>query len=139
MGDWNYYSNTFCTQNHVAGMSLVSSDGKAFSDITLKNKTVCLKVYTLKDDTKIINNKDITVNYNGGSYFSVKVVTADGRAVGAGAVVKFTINGKTITAKTNSNGIAKIKITQIPKKYRITISYNGETYKNTVTVKKNHS
>jgi len=27
----------------------------------------------------MINNKDISVDYDSGSYFSVKVVTADGR------------------------------------------------------------
>jgi hypothetical protein len=32
----------------------------------------------------MINNKDISVDYASGSYFSVKVVTADGRAVGSG-------------------------------------------------------
>ena len=121
--------------HYVPGMSLVSADGKSWSDIALENRTVCLKVYTVRDDTKIINNKNVVVDYDGGSYFSVKVVTADGRAVGAGAVVKFTINGKTYNVATDNNGIAKIKITQLPKKYTITTKYNGASLKNTVTVK----
>ena len=125
----------YSRQHYVAGMSFVSTDGKSWSDITLQNKTVCLKVYTVKDDTKIVDNKNIAVDYSGGSYFSVRVVTADGHAVGAGEVVKFTINGKTYTVKTDSDGIAMIKITQLPKKYTITTTYNGNSYKNTVTVK----
>ena len=54
----------------MPGMSFVSEDGTSWSDITLINKTVCLKVYTVKDNTKIINNKNIAVDYAGGSYFS---------------------------------------------------------------------
>ena len=125
----------FSRQHYVAGMSMVSADGESWSDITLVNRTVCLKVYTVKDDTKIVENKDIAVDYDGGSYFTVKVTTADGHTVGAGLEVKFTINGKTTTVKTDSNGIAKIKITQLPGKYAITTAYKGESVKNTVTVK----
>ena len=93
------------------------------------------KVYTVEDDTKITGNKNIAVDYNGGSYYSVKVVTADGRAVGAGETVKFTINGKTTTVKTDNNGMAKIKISQLPGKYTIKTTYRGKTYVNTITVK----
>ena len=125
----------FSRQHYLPGMSFVSADGTTWKDITLENKTVCLKVYTVADDSKIINNKDISVDYDGGKYFSVKVVTADGHAVGAGAKVTFTINKKTKTVTTDKNGIAQIKITDIPKKYTITINYMGKTYKNTVTVK----
>ena len=126
----------YSRQHYVPGMSLISKDGNTWSDISLENKTVCLKVYTVMDDTKIANNKDISVDYGGG-YFTVKVVTDDGRDVGAGEKVKFTINGKTVEVKTNSDGIAKIKITDVPGKYTITTDYNGKTYKNTVTVKFN--
>lgn len=125
----------YSRQHYLAGMTFVSSDGKTFEDITLKNKTVCLKVYTVADDTKIINNADISVDYAGGKYFSVNVVTADGHAVGAGIAVKFNINGRTSTIKTDSNGVAKIRITDVPKKYTITTTYNGKSVKNTVTVK----
>ena len=121
--------------HYLSGTSLVSKEGKSWIDFAPLNKTVCLKAYTVADDTKIINNKNIAVDYAGGSYFSVKVVTANGGAVGAGAVVKFTINGKTTSVKTDSSGIAKIKITNVPKKYTIKTSYNGKTYTNTVTVK----
>ena len=53
----------------------------------------------------------------------------------SGISVKFTINGKTTTVKTDKNGIAKIKITDVPKKYTMTTTYNGKSVKNTVTVK----
>ena len=118
----------------MSSMSMVSENGTSWRDITLDNKTVCLKVYTVKDDTKIINNKDISVDYLGGSYYSVKVVTADGHAV-VGAAVKFTIAGKTYTIKTDANGIAKIKINLVPNKYTVTASCNGKQVKNIVTVK----
>ena len=95
----------------------------------------CIKAYTLADDSKVINNKDISVDYGGGKYFSVKVVTADGHAVGVGESVKFTINGKTTTVKTDKNGIAEIKIIDTPGTYTIKTTYKGKTYTNKVTVK----
>ena len=121
--------------HYLNGTSLVSKDGNSWTDFTPLNKTVCLKVYTVADDSKIINNKNIAVDYAGGSYFTVKVVTNEGRAVGAGALVKFTIGGKTTSVKTDNNGIAKIKISQVPGKYTIKTTYRGKSYKNTVTVK----
>ena len=124
-------TRTHYTQN----LSYISFDGEPMKDTYDLGYIVCLKVYTVADDSKIINNKNIAVDYNGGKYFSVKVVTADGHAVGAGAKVTFTINKKTKTVKTDKNGIAKIKITNVPKKYTITTKYMGKTYKNTVTVK----
>ena len=116
-------------------ISFFSYDGQTWIDCYTEDAIACLKVYTVVDDTKIINNKDISVDYNGGKYFTVKVVTADGHAVGAGAKVTFTINKKTKTVKTDKNGIAKIKITDVPKKYTIITKYMGKTYKNSVTVK----
>ena len=121
--------------HYTDDISFVSFDGQSWQDAYKLGYIACLKVYTVADDSKIINNKDISVDYAGGKYFSVKVVTADGHAVGAGAKVTFTINKKTKTVTTDKNGIAKIKITDIPKKYTITTKYNGKTYKNTVTVK----
>ena len=37
--------------------------------------------------------------------------------------------------QTDANGIAKIKITDVPKKYTIKTTFNGKSVKNTVTVK----
>ena len=121
--------------HYIRNISFFSYDGETWTDCYTENAVACLKVYTVADDSKIINNKNITVDYGSGSYFTVQVVTADGHSVGAGAKVKFTINKKTKTVTTDKNGIAKIKITDIPKKYTITTKYKGKTYKNTVTVK----
>ena len=121
--------------HYVQNISYVSFDGKTWKDAYDLGYIACLKVYTVADDSKIINNKDISVDYAGGKYFSVKVVTADSRVAVAGEKVTFTINKKTKTVTTNKNGIAKIKITDIPKKYTITTKFKGKTYNNTVTVK----
>lgn len=124
----------YSRQHYQSNMTFVSSDGKSWSDFTFQNKTICLKVYTVEDDTKIINNKDIAVDYDCGKYFSVNVVTDDGH-LAVGEIVKFTINGKSTTVKTDKDGIAKIQITQTPKIYTITTTYKEKTVKNTVTVK----
>ena len=125
-------------QHLLPNVSFISRDGKNWMDAFDLNSTVCLKVYTVDDNTIIIDNQNITVDYNSGSYFSVKVVTADGIPVGAGERVKFTIGEKTTTVKTNDEGIAKIKITQAPGTYVIKSSiFVDEVYTNTFTVKLN--
>lgn len=63
------------------------------------------------------------------------MVSSDGKVALSGESVIFIINGKTSTVKTDKNGIVKIKITEIPKKYTVTTIFNGKTYK--VKTKKN--
>ena len=121
-------------QKYMNGTSKAKIDGK-WIDISSEESICSIKAYTVADDTKIINNKDISVDYSGGKYFSVKVVTGNGHAVGIGEKVTFTINKKTTTVTTDKNGIAKIKIVDVPKKYTITTKYKGKTYTNKVTVK----
>lgn len=77
----------------------------------------------------------MTVDYASGKYFSVKIVTADGKKVGAGEKVTFLINGKKTTVTTDNNGIAKVKISEAPNKYAILTYYKGKSVKNVVTVK----
>ena len=95
------------------------------------NVTVKLDAETCK----ITENRDIKVDYDGDKYFIVKVVSADGKVPASGLSVVFTINGKSANVKSDENGIAKIRITDVPKKYTITTTFNGKSYKNTVTVK----
>ena len=99
-----------------------------------KGEVCSIKVYTVADDSQLTGNEDISVDYAGGKYFKVKITTADGHAV-AGADVKFTINKNTVSVKTDNDGIAKVKITDIPKTYTIKTEYNAKTYKNKITVK----
>ena len=75
------------------------------------------------------------MDYDGGKYFSVKIVSADGKVAASGVSVKFTINGKSTTVTTDADGIAKIKITDVPKKYTMKTTFNGKTVKNIVSVK----
>ena len=123
------------TENH----SFFSYDGQPWNDGYIIGKIPCLKAYTVADDSKIINNENLTVDYNSGSYFTVQVVTSDGHAVGNGAVVNFTINTKTTTSITDAEGIAKVEITDVPGTYDVIIAYNNQTYKNSVVVNINPS
>jgi hypothetical protein len=82
----------------------------------------------------MINNKDIAADYTACSY-SVKVVTADGRDVGAGEKVTFRVNGATHTCVTDNNGYASLKINLKPGKYTIVSSYRGVSKTNKITVK----
>ena len=119
--------------HYTPGLSYGAENGN-WTDLYDEGGIACLKVYTVADDSKIIDNRDFQVDYGSESSFSVRVVTADGHAV-VGADVNFTINGKAITSKTDKNGMAKIKITQVPGKYAIKTIFNGKTYANKITVK----
>ncbi len=124
-------------QHLLENVSYISSDGENWIDAFDLDKTVCLKAYTVDDDSVIVDNEDISVDFDGGECFSVKVVTGDGRAVGAGERVQFTINGKTTPVKTDDDGIAKIEITEGPGTYVMTTTVPISDYEvnNTVIVK----
>ena len=123
--------------HYTENISFVCFDGENWEDCHNSGKIACLKVYTVADNSKIIKNKNITVYYGSESYFTVQVITAEGHAIGSGEAVNFTINGKITTAITNADGIAKVKITNVPGTYVVTTKYNGQTYNNKITVKLN--
>ena len=122
-------------QHYINGTSQYLVNG-IWVNASDNDRVCCLKAYAVVDDSNIVNNENISVDYGEGEYFSVKVVNGDGPIV-AGASVEFTINNRTIPVKTDGNGIAKIKITDVPGTYVITTVCNGKTYNNTVTVKLN--
>ncbi|WP_295611982.1 Ig-like domain repeat protein [uncultured Methanobrevibacter sp.] len=82
----------------------------------------------------LVENKDITKYYKNSTQYSVKVIGADGKAVGAGVTVKFNINGIFYERQTNESGIAKMNINLPSGNYVITAEYNGCTVSNKITV-----
>ena len=84
---------------------------------------------------RLTGNKNVNMYFGAGSYYKVRVYGDDGKPVGAGEVVKMTINGKTYNVKTDKNGYAKFKITLKAKKYTITAKYKGVKVSNKVVVK----
>ena len=120
-----------------------------FANVSLSNLPVglnrititfltCVKVdpYYLTIDVKIPlqENKDLIMNYNDGSAYSLKVYE-NGKAA-SNKNVSIKINSKEYDVKTDSKGIAKLKIKEKVGKYIITASYGNHTVKNTLTVKK---
>ena len=85
------------------------------------------------DQSKIVAN-DLTAYYNKVSY-SVTVYGADGK-LASGVLVTFKINGKNVaTAKTNAKGVATVKLSQVPKTYKITSEALGKSVTKKLTVK----
>ncbi|AMK15049.1 hypothetical protein [Methanobrevibacter olleyae] len=104
-------------------------DGNSdYGPSTIKNT-----LYVL--DSPITKNKNSKI-YFGGT-FKVRIINANGKHVGAGKTVKFTIAGKTYSKKTNKKGYASLKITLKPrtKTYSITTKYGKFIKKNKITVK----
>lgn len=81
----------------------------------------------------ITDNKDLTMDYNTGARYSVRVFGNDGKAL-AGAEVIFNINKKSIPIKTDIYGYASLKIDEVPNKYIITVKYGGEVVNNNINV-----
>lgn len=120
------------------------SNGKVSIDNTLKPGTYTVKIknpdtleektQTIKVLNRIAENKNLVMYYDAGSSYKVRVYDDYGR-IAKNVTVKFTINGKNYTRRTDSNGYAYLKINLKPKKYSISATYKGFTVKNNVTVK----
>ena len=70
-------------------------------------------------------------------YLSVKLSDSNGRGI-SGQLITFKFNGKSYAAKTDSNGIAKVKVSLSAKgTYAVTLTYGGsDDYKSSKTTSK---
>ena len=83
----------------------------------------------------IMENNDVTKFFGANKDFTVRIYDDNGKAVGAGKIVTFSINGKKYNVKTDKKGYATCKLNLKPKSYTITASYNGFEVSNRITVK----
>ena len=82
----------------------------------------------------IVNNRDLVKYYKNASQYVVTLIGANGKAVGAGEVVTFNINGIFYERKTDASGHAKLNINLQPGDYIITAEYNGCKVSNKIKV-----
>ena len=128
------------TTGTIKDNKLVTADGKR-GDETIKATGSTLVVDNNKSSEPPVQvieltGKNVNMYYSDSTKYQV-LVTIDGKAA-SGVSVKFTVNGKTKTVKTNAKGYAILTIKDnklTPKKYTITASYEGKSVKNTLTVK----
>ena len=85
---------------------------------------------------RIINNKNVVVDYNGKATFKVRVIGDNGKPVGKGVVISMKVGKSIYKVKTNAYGYAFKTFSFTPGKYVIATSYKGYSVKNTITIKK---
>ncbi|WP_405265859.1 C1 family peptidase [Methanobrevibacter sp.] len=93
-----------------------------------------VKIQTVKVVPRISENRDLTMYYGAGKYYTVRVFDDNGN-VAKNVKVTFTLNNRQYIKTTNGNGYASIKISLKPAKYTITAEYKGFKVSNKITVK----
>ena len=118
------------TALNIPGNLTVKADRDGFVKLTFENGKMEVKIIP---KTKIVS-KDLTKYYKQSKDFKVRVYGADGK-LAVGKYVKFTIDKKTYSVKTDKKGYATLKINKKPGKYTITTQYDSVKVKDKITVK----
>ena len=84
---------------------------------------------------RILENKDLTMDFTDGSQFVVKVIGDDGKIAPEGEIIDITANGVHYACKVKKDGYAALTINLLPKKYTITAEYRGYKTTNKLVVK----
>ena len=111
--------------NLSPGIYQITAENPVIGDNLTTNITVL---------STVTGNKDITKYYKNDTQYSVKILGADGKAVGAGEIVTFNVNGIFYNRTTDENGIATLNINLPPSDYVITADYNGCKVANNIKV-----
>ena len=136
-------TNVKITVNGVTYTKKTNSNGVASLAVNLKPGTY--KVVAINPETgyqvtntfKILTTikaSDVSKVYTDSKKFTATFLKSNGKAL-ANKNVKFKINGKTYTVKTNSKGVASLSMTSLKKGTYKIISYNTDGLTKTNTVK----
>jgi hypothetical protein len=129
----NGVANTVKTNaNGVASLAVDLKPGTynvvATNPVTNYQLTTKFKVLTT------IKANDVTKVYTDGKKFTATFLDSEGKAL-ANKEIKFKIDGKTYTSKTNSNGVASLTMTNLNVGTYKIVSYNVDGLTKTNTVK----
>ncbi|MBR6024818.1 MAG: hypothetical protein IK044_07710 [Methanobrevibacter sp.] len=111
--------------NLPAGEYIITAMNPKTGENTANNVTVL---------STITENRDITKYFKNATKYTVKVIGADGKVVGAGEKVTFNINGVFYTRQTNESGIAALNINLPQGNYTVTAEYNDCKVSNNIEV-----
>ena len=116
--------------NGVASLSMKSLKAGTYKIVSY-NKDGLTKTNTVKVITKT-SSKLVTSEYNflksDSKTIKVTLLNGLGYAPEAGKIIKFTVNGKTYSAKTNSKGVASLKLPYLKEGvYTVKYSFAGNT------------
>ena len=139
-------TNVKITLNGVAYTKVTDKNGVASLNLDLKPGTYKVVAtnpdsgYTLTNTVKILStivSSDMSKVYKDSKKFTATFLKSNGKAL-VNKKVKFQINGRTYTVKTNSKGEASLSLTDLPTGTYKIISYNrdGLTQTNNVKVVK---
>ena len=115
----------------VATLSLTSLSAGSYKIISYNTdgltKTNTIKV--IKKSKTTLTAKDYTFLTKDTKTIKVKLLNQFGYAPGSGKVIKIKIDGKSYSAKTNSKGVAKLKLPSLKAgTYTVTYKYAGNNY-----------
>ena len=120
------------------------ADGKLNHVLYLNPGSYDITVYNLNNGEvksqkinvvkRITQNNALTMYYDAGKYYRIKVLDDNGN-VAKGVKVTFTVNNRKYTRTTDSQGYASVKISLKPGKYTITAEYKGYKVSNLITIK----
>ena len=123
----------------------VKTDAKGVASVAVNLKPGTYKVvatnpvtgYQITNTFKVLSTikaSDVTKVYTDGKKFTATFLNSNGKAL-ANKNVKFKINGKTYTAKTNSKGVASLTMYNLNVGTYKIVSYNTDGLTKTNTVK----
>ena len=84
---------------------------------------------------RLVESKDITMDFLDGTYYVVRAIDDDGTPVGAGEVVKISTHDRDYAMVTDSNGYARLKINLNPDTYTVTAQFRAYKVSNKLKVK----
>ena len=119
-------------KNGVAGVSLKSLPRGTYKIISYNRdgltKSNTIKVYRIAK-TSLTADSYTFLKSDKNKVIKVKLLNAFGYAPGAGQIVKFRVNGKTYTDRTDSKGIAQIKLPSLKAgTYNVRYTYDRSSY-----------
>lgn len=116
----------------VASLSLINLKKGTYeimSHNTQDGLKIKNKVKVVRTTTTSLSTKTYTFLKSDSKTVKVNLINKFGYALGKGKIIKFEINGKKYSAKTNANGVAKIKLPSLGAGiYKITYSFAGNSF-----------